>query len=111
MPVSAASRIAPPVFIRDEVNHRRQIALWEREAHLGHLGNVGSVTLQTGTSMTAVADFRVGPNSVIHLMPRTLNAAGALATTYINNRTAEAFTITHANTGTADRAFAYSVLG
>lgn len=111
MPVSAGSRIAPPAFIRDELNHRRLLSVWAQAAHKGHLGNTGSVTLQTGTANTAVSDPRVGANTVIHLMPTTLNAAAALSTTYISNRTAEAFTITHANTGTADRAYAYTILG
>lgn len=111
MPASAGSRIAPPAFISDQMAHRRQLSIWAQAAHNGHLGNTGTVTLLTGTANTAVVDVRVGPNSVIHLMPTTLNAANALASTYIAARTAESFTITHANTGTADRAFAYSILG
>lgn len=111
MTVSAGTRLAPSTFLPDSTYHRRLIAQWMREAHQGHLGNVGEVTLALGTANTAVVDFRVGPNSVISLMPTTLNAAGAAATTYVANRTSEAFTIVHANTGTADRAFAYSILG
>ena len=111
MPASAGSRLAPSAFIADEKQHRRAIATWSFEAHQGHLGNVGTLTLTTGTAATVVTDFRVGPNSVIGLMPTTLNAAEALASTYVSGRSAEAFTITHANTSTADRAFAYSVLG
>lgn len=108
---SAASRVAPSGFLQDEEKHRRAIAIWEREAHQGHLDNTGTVTLVTGTAATVVTDFRVGPNSVIGFMPTTSNAAAALATTYVSSRSAEAFTITHANTTTADRAFAYSILG
>ena len=108
---SSNSRLAPSGFIPDSNQHRRLIAQWMREAHQGHLGNVGSVTLAAGTANTAVADFRVGPESVIALMPTTLNAAAAIPTTYITNRLSEAFTIVHANTGTADRAFVYSILG
>lgn len=111
MAVSAGTRLAPPSFILDSLNHRRKIADWMRAAHQGHLGNVGTVTLAAGTANTAVTDFRVGPDSVISLMPTTQNAAAALASTYVINRTAEAFTIAHPNTVTADRIFAYSVLG
>ena len=111
MPASAGSRLGPPQFQPDEKLHRRSIANWAFEANQGHLANVGVVTLTTGTAATVVTDFRVGPNTVIGLMPTTLNAAEALASTYISGRSAEAFTITHANTSTADRAFAYSVLG
>lgn len=111
MAVSIGTRLAPTGFISDSTQHRRLIAQWMREAHQGHLGNVGSVTLMAGTANTAVVDFRAGPKSVIHLMPVTLNAAGALSSLYIANRSAETFTIVHANTVTADRAFAYSILG
>lgn len=111
MATSAGSRLAPPVFTMDEVNHRRAIAAWEREAHQGHLGNVGSITLMTGTAATTLTDFRVGINSFIGLCPLTANAAGGLATTYVSSRSPEAFTIAHANTTTADRTFSYCVLG
>lgn len=111
MAQSAGSRLAPPTFLPDSAQHRRLIAQWMREAHQGHLGNVGTVTLGTGTAQTSVVDFRVGPNSAIGLMPTTLNAAEALASTFVSNRTSEAFTITHANTTTADRAFVYTILG
>ena len=111
MPASAGSRLAPPTFISDSVAHRRALTHWAASVHQGHLGNTGEVTLAAGTANTAVADARVGPGSVIQFMPLTLNAAEALAGVYVINRTAEAFTIAHANTTTADRAFAYSILG
>ena len=111
MAVSAGTRNGPSAFLFDEKQHRRAISVWEKEAHQGHLGNTGLVTLGSGTAATAVTDFRVGPFTVIALMPLTLNAAGAIASTYVSDRSAEGFTITHANTGTGDRAFAYSVLG
>lgn len=111
MAVSVGTRLAPSIFLQDDKAHRRAIAMWEREAHQGHLGNVGEVTLLPGTAMTAVVDFRVGPNSVISLMPTNANAAAAIPTIYITQRATETFTINHANTTTADRAFAYSILG
>lgn len=111
MAISAGTRLAPTSFEIDDKRHRRNIAAYLREVHQGHLGNVGTVTLMTGTVSTVVTDFRVGPNTVISLMPTTDNAAAAIPSTYISGRSAEAFTITHANTTTADRAFAYSVLG
>lgn len=111
MATSAGTRLIPPSFILDSLNHRRLISQWMQSAHQGHLGNVGTITLSPGTANTAVVDARVGPNSVIHLMPTTFNAAAALPTTYVANRTAEAFTIIHLNTATADRAYAYSILG
>lgn len=113
MTTSAGSRLAPPSFLVDEIQHRRLIAQWMREAHQGHLGNVGTVTLSTSVAATTVTDFRVGPNSFIGLMPTTANAAAEVGggTVYISSRSAEGFTIAHANTATADRAFVYCVLG
>lgn len=111
MAASAGTRLAPPIFLQDDRQHRRLMAQWMREAHQGHLGNVGTVTLGTGTAATAVIDFRVGPNTCINFMPTTANAAAELATLYVSSRSAEGFTISHANTSTADRAFVYCILG
>lgn len=111
MATSAGSRLAPSTFLTDSQQHRRLIALWMREAHQGHLGNTGDVTLATSAVSTVVTDFRVGPNSCIGFMPQTANAAAEIATLYVSSRSAEAFTITHANNGNADRTFTYSVLG
>lgn len=111
MTTSANSRLSPTGFVPDEIQHRRLIAQWMREAHVGHLGNIGSVTLSVGVATTPIKDTRVGNNSCIGLMPTTANAAAAATTTYISSRSAEGFTISHANTATADRAFVYSILG
>lgn len=113
MPASAGSRLAPSAFLADDVAHRRSIAQWMREAHQGHLGNVGSFTLGTGTATTSMTDFRVGPNSFIGFTPLTANAAAEVGngTIYISARGNESFTITHANTATADRTFVYCILG
>jgi hypothetical protein len=113
MATSAGSRIAPSPFLMDSVQHRRLIAQWMREAHQGHLGNIGTVTLGTGVAATSVVDFRVGPNTYIDFMPTTANAAAELAAggMWVSSRSAEGYTITHANTTTADRAFVYCVLG
>lgn len=111
MPASANSRVTPPIFLFDEKQHRRLLSQWAREADQGHLNNTGTVTLSTGSATTPVVDFRVGPNSFIGLSPTTANGAAALATTYISSRSAEGFTISHANTATADRAFVYCILG
>lgn len=111
MSTSANSRIAPTGFVVDEIQHRRAIAQWMREAHVGHLGNTGSITLSVGVATTPVVDTRVGNNSFIGLMPTTANAAAGAGTTYITSRSAEGFTIAHANTATADRAYVYCILG
>lgn len=113
MPASADARLAPSSFLLDEKQHRRLIAQWMREAHQGHLGNTGQVTLGTSVATTSVTDFRVGPNAFIGFMPTTANAAAELGngTMYVSTRGNETFTITHANSITADRTFVYSILG
>ena len=111
MSTSAGTRLAPSSFLHDEKEHRRQIAVYLREAHQGHLGNVGAVTLSTATAATAVVDFRVGPSSYIGFMPTTANAAAELPNLYVSSRSAEGFTIAHSNTSTADRAYSYCILG
>ncbi len=113
MSTTAGSRLAPSGFIPDEQQHRRNIATYLREAHQGHLANVGTVTLGTGTAATSVVDFRVGPNSFVGFMPTTANAAQEVGagTLYVSSRSAEGFTIAHANSTTADRAYVYCILG
>lgn len=71
----------------------------------------GTVTLTASQASTVVDDDRVGPETVINMMPETLNAAGALSTTYISARTDGKFTISHANNAQTDRDFAYSIVG
>lgn len=113
MTTSAGTRVAPPPFIFNEQEHRRQLGAWAREAHQGHLANIGSVTLGTSVAATSVVDSRVGPNSFIGLMPTTANAAAEMGggTIYVSSRSAEGFTLAHANTSTADRAYVYCILG
>ena len=74
---------------------------------------MGEFTLAANVTSTAVSAPNVGPSSRIALIPRTANAAGALATTYIPAAAMGqgAFTVTHANTATTDRTFGYLVQG
>ncbi len=113
MPISAGDRIVVPRFLPDEQQHRRLMAHAIIEAFQGHLQNTGDVTLanSASASSTTVTDSRVGFNSFIGLMPTTLNAASAMAATYISARSAGGFTISHAINTTADKAFVYCVLG
>lgn len=113
MAVSAGTRLAPSAFIPDETQHRRQIAAYLREVHQGHIGNVGNLTLSINSATTPVKDFRAGFNSFIGFTPLTANAAAELGagTMYVSSRSAEGFTVTHANTATADRTFVYCILG
>lgn len=82
--------------------------LWE-----GRSDAVGTVTLTANVTTTTVAAANLSAKSRIHLEPRTANAAGALATTYITaaNHLQGSFVITHANTATTDRTFGWSARG
>lgn len=63
-----------------------------------------SLTLAAGVTTTTLTDSRIGYFSVITLMPKTANAAGALAGLYITPGDGSAV-VTHANTATLDRTF------
>lgn len=90
-----------------------QIVRAVRDLYLGRSNAMGEFTLTAGATSTTVEAQNCGEQSVISLTPRTANAAGALATTYITaaNTTPGQFIVTHANTGTVDRTFAYSIRG
>lgn len=89
----------------------RQVAGVIRNLVDGKINATGSVTLTASSATTAVTDFRSGGDSVILLMPRTANAATALATTYVSARAKQSFTLTHANNAQTDRTFSYVILG
>lgn len=82
----------------------------------GKMNIKGTVTLPTDASTTTVVDdARVGPESVITLMPTTAAAATEYVTgsVYISDRDTanKQFTITHSNSGVAARTFDYGILG
>lgn len=75
----------------------------------------GQVTLRANQATTVVTKA-VSPGAVnvavgdeVMLSPRTANAAGALATTYISAVGQGTFTITHANNAQTDKTFGYGV--
>lgn len=103
--------VGVPSFQPDEKRHRRDISVWAQWVNQGHLANVGSVTLRTSQTTTVITDDRVSINTVPLLTPTTANAAAAQATTYVSTVTNGSFTLTHASTTTADRAFKYALLG
>ena len=81
------------------------------ELFQGRSNAVGTCTLTAGATTTVVSAENCGDESQVFLFPKTANAAGALATTYITSIGNGTFTITHANTGTTDRIFAYAAIG
>ncbi len=82
-----------------------------RQLAEGRSNAVGSVTLTANDTSTVVTAQNCGPDSFVYLMPKTANAAAALATTYIATIAAGTFTVTHANTADADKEFGFICLG
>lgn len=103
--------VGVPAFQPDQERHRRNIVNWAQWIMQGHLANTGTVTLTPSAGTTTVTDERVGLNSVPILQPATANALSAQPTVWVSTITTGSFTITHANTATADKTFRYALLG
>lgn len=100
-----------PIAARDPQKVSQIVSRMNR----GKLNCTGTITLRDGQVTTTVLDKRVGPDSVILLMPTTAKAAadvGAAGSVYISARTGGvSFQITHPNTADTDKTFGYAVLG
>lgn len=77
----------------------------------GKIDVTGDFTLTANAGSTIVSDNKFESVMVPVFVPLTANAAAAIATTYVSARTKGAFTLTHANTATTDRSFAYVRFG
>lgn len=79
----------------------------------GKINARGEVTLAASTTTTTLSDDRIGPNSVIVLMPTTANASAEYGngTIYVSARGKGSATITHASNSQTDRTYGYAVLG
>lgn len=79
----------------------------------GRSNATGTVTLTTGATSTTVAAPTCAAGSIVKLAPQTLNAAGAVATTYVKaaDVTARQFIVTHASSSTTDRTFGWTCFG
>ncbi len=85
-----------------------------RDLYQGRSNATGVFTLAVAPATTTVVTAaNCGPGSIITLMPRTANAAGAIATTYIieGNVGSGIFTVTHASSASNDRTFSYAIQG
>lgn len=92
----------------------RDIVVAIRQLIAGRSNSTGRVTLTAGATSTTIGGANVNEDAEIFLIPRTANAAAALATTYATISRISGVptvTITHANTGTTDRTFGYDVRG
>ena len=103
----------PYLFVDDpdERRHRERLASAVNALIAGKADVVGTFTLAANVTTTTVADNKFESNQVVVWAPLTANAAGALAGLYLSARTQGGFTLTHANTATTDRTFAYVRLG
>ena len=82
-----------------------------RELFEGRSHAKGQCTLTASATTTTVSATNCGPNSEVFLSPRTANAAGALATTYVSAVQGGQFTLTHASAVSTDRTFGYEICG
>jgi len=98
------------VVSSDEKDIRRVIFALN-ETTRGRSNATSTVTLTAGATTTTVTADNCAEGSQVFLFPKTANAAGAVATTYISAVVNGGFTITHANTGTTDRIFGFVCLG
>ncbi len=77
----------------------------------GRSNAAGQVTLTPSATTTTISSDLFNGNAKILLSPMTATAAAALATTHAVVSTAGLVTITHANSPSTDRTFAYLVIG
>jgi hypothetical protein len=100
-----------PATLDDEKQHRYLMAVALNNVLRGKVLSTGSKTLTANAATTTLSDPNIGANSVILLMPKTANAAGALATTYFTALDTGTCTINHTNDAQTDKTFNYVVLG
>jgi hypothetical protein len=91
----------------------KKIVLAIQNLAAGRSNAVGSVTLATGTTTTAVPAPNCATGSTPILTPASANAAVELGngTFYVSAVANGSFTITHANSATTGRTFLYAILG
>lgn len=93
----------------DVLSHTQELALLINQLIEGKRNSAGTFTLTAGATSTTVTNERCSTDSKVLFSPRTSNAAGAVATTYVTVANGS-FTVTHANAGTTDRTFAYDIV-
>jgi hypothetical protein len=93
----------------------KKIILSIQQLAAGRSNAVGTVTLATGTPTTVVTTAKgtCAPGSVPILIPTTANAATEFGagSWYISAVGIDTFTITHVNSATTGRTFAYLTIG
>ena len=84
-----------------------------RQLNDGRQNSVGDVTLRPGQTTTTVNFENCSTECRVFLEAQTLNAAAAVATTFIPraNILRGSFTIVHASSANADLTFSFTCLG
>lgn len=99
-----------PLVYANEAEHRRLIAEGVNSLREGKIRSTGEVTFTADQTTTTIEDRRIGPMSVIQLMPTTESAAGEVGWWW-SSQTEGSATITHASDSRTDRTFRYVILG
>lgn len=77
----------------------------------GRHNSAGEVTLTPGATTTVVQAPNCSKDAQVQITAKTLNAAGALATTFVSATDNGSFTLTHANNAQTDRIFGWTATG
>ena len=95
---------------QDSTTDIRRLGDIANELKEGKVDTVGNITLTANSTSTQVTDRRCGVKSVVHLTPKTANAAAVVSSIYIVP-TANSFTINHNSSSNTDMTFHYAILG
>lgn len=110
-PPASPGNDSPAALFRHAVEMARGVALLFQ----GKSNNTGTITLTANATTTALSDPRLTVNSVVLFDPLTASAAAEMAAgtlyTLAADRNNNLWTVTHANAGSADRSFAYVIVG
>lgn len=86
-------------------------AFGQQQLAQGRSNAVGEFTLRAGQTTTTVPAINCGLDSKVFLSPTTLNAAAAVATTFVSSVANGSFVLTHASAVSTDRVFGFVCLG
>lgn len=110
-------RAHPPVSqaVPDEKEHRRLLAAAVNRTLGGKLNVSTNLTLTASAASTVLTDQRISPQSFVHFMPRTANAAAEMGngTLYVDPSTMAtgSCTVNHANNSQTDRSYIVLIIG
>ena len=101
----------PIVNIPSNETDLNRVVFMVQELARGRNNAVGTFTLTTSATTTAVTSINCGAGSTVLIQPTTANAAAALTTTFIGTVANGSFTVTHANNAQTDRTYRYAISG